>query len=172
MKKEVSPIIAVLGILAALTLVQVLYWRGLWGGAVLDMAGASGGGGGHSDSASMPAGLSDVIVTTVAGGGGAGHQDGAAASALFDGPVAIAVAESGAIYVADSRNHCIRTVSSVGEAATLAGGFFDMPIGWAGAIGGCAFLATLLGQNSYHVTRRGEMERKMAPRFPTRGSSG
>jgi DNA-binding beta-propeller fold protein YncE len=73
-----------------------------------------------------------VTVSTVAGGLAAGHRDGPAGSALFDGPAAVAVGDDGSIYVADSRNHCVRLVSPEGEVTTLAGmageaGFIDGP---------------------------------------------
>lgn len=62
------------------------------------------------------------IVTTFAGVkllNGA-HLDAAKASAKFNGPVGIAVAANGDIYVADRANHCIRKISG-GNVTTIAG---------------------------------------------------
>jgi sugar lactone lactonase YvrE len=62
-----------------------------------------------------------VGVSTVAGSPTPGHQDGLAAEARFDGPAAVAVDQAGTVYVADSRNHCLRSVSPEGVVGTLAG---------------------------------------------------
>jgi PKD repeat protein len=62
------------------------------------------------------------IVTTFAGVkllNGA-FQDGAKASAKFNGPVGIAVAANGDMYVADRNNHVIRKISG-GNVTTIAG---------------------------------------------------
>jgi sugar lactone lactonase YvrE len=60
-------------------------------------------------------------VSTIAGvAGPGGFADGAAGSALFSAPLGIAVATNGTIYVADSRNHCIRQISG-GVVSTFAG---------------------------------------------------
>ncbi|MCJ7751402.1 MAG: SMP-30/gluconolactonase/LRE family protein [Armatimonadetes bacterium] len=120
MRKEVSPLVGVVLILAALATVQGLYWRGL---LIEEKLGSprSGGGGGGGAEASLPTGLPDVIVETVAGGDDGGHRDGLAMEALFDGPAAVAAARDGALYVADSRNHVIRMISPVGRVSTVAG---------------------------------------------------
>ncbi|RPJ54020.1 MAG: gluconolaconase, partial [Acidobacteria bacterium] len=62
------------------------------------------------------------VVTTVAGGTGAGHQDGAAATATFDAPLGVAVAADGRIFVADTYNDCVRSISPEGVVTTVAGG--------------------------------------------------
>ena len=62
------------------------------------------------------------IVTTFAGVkllNGA-HQDAANASAKFSGPMGIAMAANGDIYIADRNNHCIRKISG-GNVTTIAG---------------------------------------------------
>lgn len=60
-------------------------------------------------------------VSTIAGiPGSGGFADGSAGSALFSAPLGIAVAANGAIFVADSRNHCIREISN-GAVSTFAG---------------------------------------------------
>lgn len=58
-------------------------------------------------------------VTTVAGDGIPGWKDGAAGTARFHTPRAIAVADDGAIYVADSLNHVIRRIDAMGMVTTL-----------------------------------------------------
>ena len=64
-----------------------------------------------------PAGAVSLFAG-VAGSGG--FADGAAGSALFNSPLGIAVAAKGAIFVADSDNHCIRKISG-GSVTTFAG---------------------------------------------------
>jgi sugar lactone lactonase YvrE len=64
------------------------------------------------------------VVTTYAGSS-AGFADGAAAAAMFNGPLAVAVAANGDVLVADSSNHRIRRILRAGTTAgavqTLAG---------------------------------------------------
>jgi hypothetical protein len=61
-------------------------------------------------------------VTTVAGNGAAGFADGVGDAARFNWPQAIEVDSHGLIYVADSNNHCIRTVQPAdGTVSTLCG---------------------------------------------------
>ena len=64
-----------------------------------------------------PAGAVSLFAG-VAGSGG--FADGAAGSALFTSPLGIAVAAKGAIFVADSGNHCVREISG-GSVTTFAG---------------------------------------------------
>ncbi|MDY7232493.1 N,N-dimethylformamidase beta subunit family domain-containing protein [Hyalangium rubrum] len=54
-------------------------------------------------------------VTTLAGNGESGGRDGAGATAMFRRPTGVAVGPDGAIYVADSDNHCIRKLVKDGE---------------------------------------------------------
>lgn len=62
------------------------------------------------------------VVHTLAGNAGdAGSSDGSGVDALFFDPQGIAVGSSGAIYVADTGNQTIRTVSLQGAVLTLAG---------------------------------------------------
>lgn len=62
------------------------------------------------------------VVTTVAGRPlEPGHADGAGNIAQFDSPTGIVVDGSGNLYVAESGNHDIRKISSVGVVSTLAG---------------------------------------------------
>jgi len=60
-------------------------------------------------------------VTTLAGVvGSSGFVNGTAVSAQFNAPLGIAVAPNGAVFVADSGNHCIRKISG-GVVSTFAG---------------------------------------------------
>jgi sugar lactone lactonase YvrE len=60
-------------------------------------------------------------VSTFAGvAGSGGFADGPTGSALFSAPLGIAVATNGTVFVADSRNHCIREISD-GVVTTFAG---------------------------------------------------
>lgn len=58
-------------------------------------------------------------VVTLAGSGLLGLKDGAAASAMFYRPMDVAVAADGTVYVADTLNHVIRSISPTGQVATL-----------------------------------------------------
>ena len=65
----------------------------------------------------------DGLVTTLAGQPGRkGYQDGPAHQALFFEPAAVAVGPHGNIYIADTRNHCIRCLTTNGVVRTVAGG--------------------------------------------------
>ena len=61
-------------------------------------------------------------VTTVAGNGTKGFADGVGNTARFYVPIGIEVDRQGLIYVADTNNHCIRTVQPAdGTVSTLCG---------------------------------------------------
>ena len=62
----------------------------------------------------------DGTVTTVAGGNGWGLRDGPADAAQFAGPMGVAIAPDGSIYVADAYNHRIRRIAD-GMVTTVAG---------------------------------------------------
>ncbi len=65
---------------------------------------------------------SSGAVTTFAGvAGGGGFLDGASGSALFNSPLGVTVATNGAVFVADSGNHCIRKISTGGTVTSFAG---------------------------------------------------
>ncbi|MDJ0366849.1 NHL repeat-containing protein [Hymenobacter sp. H14-R3] len=61
------------------------------------------------------------VVSTLAGTGTAGQTDGPGATAQFFLPTGIAVDAQGTVYVADTNNNCIRTISPAGVVSTLAG---------------------------------------------------
>lgn len=66
--------------------------------------------------------LSTGMVSTLAGQAGAwGSTDGAGSAARFYAPSDLAVDKNGSIYVADTENHTVRTVSPSGVVNTLAG---------------------------------------------------
>jgi len=68
-------------------------------------------------------------VTTLAGGGTAGLVDGSGLTARFNAPHGLAVDATGAVYVADTLNHCVRRIAPDGVVSTIAGsgvaGFAD-----------------------------------------------
>jgi len=72
-------------------------------------------------SKSNPQALVKALVSTVAGSGRAGYLDGAGDQAQFDGPLAVAVAADGTIFVADTYNDRVRTIAADGFVRTLAG---------------------------------------------------
>jgi hypothetical protein len=89
----------------------------------------------------------DGTVTTVAGGGAmlpsglevaGGYVDGPAAAARFNRPSGVAVGPDGALYVADSFNHCIRKIAG-GFVTTFAGNPKN-PGGSDGALADATFL--------------------------------
>ena len=62
------------------------------------------------------------VVTTIAGmAGQSGFTNGIGTNARFNSPLGMVVAANGTIYVADSGNHLIRSISSGGAVTTLAG---------------------------------------------------
>jgi len=103
-------------------------------------------------------------VETLAGDGGPGCRDGRGREARFDGPAAVAVDSAGTVFVADSRNHVIRSISPEGEVTALAGGagesgYRDGPAGEArfSAPAGVAVSpdgSVLVADTGNHVIRR------------------
>lgn len=70
---------------------------------------------------------SDGIVSTLAGSPRlAGSTDGRGTNARFNFPAGIAVDATGTLFVADSGNHTIRTISPQRDVATLAGSPVDI----------------------------------------------
>jgi sugar lactone lactonase YvrE/murein DD-endopeptidase MepM/ murein hydrolase activator NlpD len=63
----------------------------------------------------------DRQIATVAGDGIPGYVDGPAHQARFNGPIGIAVARDGRIFVADTYNDRIRVIDVNGTVSTLAG---------------------------------------------------
>jgi hypothetical protein len=63
----------------------------------------------------------DRQISTVAGDGTPGYVDGPANQARFDGPIGIALARDGRIFVADTYNVRIRVIGVDGMVSTLAG---------------------------------------------------
>jgi hypothetical protein len=90
-------------------------------------------------------------VTTLAGGSTAGFRDSVAAYALFNQPTAVALDETGAVYVADFLNNRIRVISG-GQVNTMAGNgstlIFYYPSGVATNNHNLVYVAD---QNNYRV---------------------
>jgi DNA-binding beta-propeller fold protein YncE len=107
-------------------------------------------------------------VRSVAGTGAVGRDDGAAATSTFSSPGAIGVGADGALYVADTGNHCIRRIHHE-RVTTLAGtgepGFadgqqaqaqFEAPIGISVAVDGTVYVADT-GNHRIREIRNGEV---------------
>uniref|UniRef100_A0A6B2LEW4 SMP-30/Gluconolactonase/LRE-like region domain-containing protein n=1 Tax=Arcella intermedia TaxID=1963864 RepID=A0A6B2LEW4_9EUKA len=60
----------------------------------------------------------DSKVTTITGISGPGHQDGPTKTAQFNTPKGIAIDKKGIIYVADSKNDCIRRIDLATSSVT------------------------------------------------------
>lgn len=73
------------------------------------------------------------VVSTFAGSGSAAFADGQGTAASFLSPLGITIDANGNLYVADTSNHRIRTVSPSGYVSTLAGtgvaSYIDAPVG-------------------------------------------
>jgi RHS repeat-associated protein len=63
----------------------------------------------------------DGSVTTLAGDGAIGFTNGAGAQARFNAPRGVAVDNAGNVYVADTGNSAVRSISPAGLVATVAG---------------------------------------------------
>ncbi len=62
----------------------------------------------------------DGVMTTIAGAGAAGSIDGPALQAKFQQPNGLALSSTGALYIADQKNHLIRKLEN-GVVSTVAG---------------------------------------------------
>lgn len=78
--------------------------------------------------------FADGEVTTIAGTGSAGLVNGDHTIAKFNYPRGICLDKSGNIYIADSWNHRIRKIDSLGIVSTYAGGGSAMGVGSTGAL--------------------------------------
>ena len=63
----------------------------------------------------------DGTTRTIAGTGAPGFREGQGLQAQFSSPTAVTVASDETLYVADSGNHRIRSISPTGEVSTIAG---------------------------------------------------
>jgi sugar lactone lactonase YvrE len=105
------------------------------------------------------------VVSTLAGSAGqAGSADGPGTLARFNAPYGIALGRNGNVYVADTLNHVIRSITPDGMVSTLAGvaqgagtsdgtagaARFNLPYGVAAAADGTVFVA----DSGNHVIRR------------------
>ncbi|MDB5100745.1 MAG: Serine/threonine-protein kinase PknD [Cyanobacteria bacterium RYN_339] len=91
----------------------------------------------------------DGTVTTLAGGPVAGATDGAALDARFNGPLGVATAPDGRIFVADAGNRSVRMIKD-GAVTTLAKAAGQLPTGLAFDGRGGVFLTDALDN---HVRR-------------------
>ncbi|MBK04015.1 MAG: hypothetical protein CL932_04535 [Deltaproteobacteria bacterium] len=61
-------------------------------------------------------------ISLVAGAGKPGYKEGPALQAMFDGPNGLIVSKSGLLYIADSKNHCIRVFDPKSQNVSLFAG--------------------------------------------------
>lgn len=109
----------------------------------------------------------DGTIRTLAGSGAAlpnglwvagGYADGRGSQARFNRPAGLASGADGALYVADTNNHCIRRIDSSGNVTTFAGSpvaghadgprisaTFDRPTGMASDAAGNLYVADFFG---------------------------
>ena len=93
------------------------------------------------------------VVTTIAGGAGlAGRADGSGTGARFNFPSGVAADTSGNVYVADTENNLIRSISSAGVVSTVAG-----QAGFSGGADGTGTAATFDGPSAVAVDSSGNI---------------
>lgn len=63
----------------------------------------------------------EQFVITIAGNGTAGYANGKEHEARFNQPMSVVMGSDGLIYVADTMNHCIRTIDKDGNVSLYAG---------------------------------------------------
>ncbi len=90
-------------------------------------------------------------VTTLAGSGTLGYADGNGVLADFKAPFAIAVDSNQIVYVADTNNHKIRKIDTLGNVSTLVGSF-SIPYGVA-----------VDGSDNLYITSYDKKIRKVTP---------
>ena len=130
-KRQVSPGAAVFIVVLVLTIVQVLWWRGLIYKPPIKPVGPGGPAGGAAPPPLILQGHSYVTVDTLAGAMEPGDADGPGYSTRFDRPTGLALDRAGKLYVCDTGNHRIRVCAADGTVSTLAGrdqGFADGPV--------------------------------------------
>lgn len=109
----------------------------------------------------------DGTSSTFAGTGDPGFDNGPGTSAKFNEPVGVVIAPDGTLYVSDSRNHCIRAISPLGDVTTHSGlvgvpGFTDGVAG-AARFNGPMGLALDSSGFLYVADRGNDRIRKVAP---------
>lgn len=109
-------------------------------------------------------------VSTIAGSGVPGFKDGRAGEAQFDGPIGVAVDQSGNLFIADTYNDSIRKITTEGVVTTFAGtgspsytdgqangATFDTPCGVAVDKDGNVFVADTGNNAIRKVTAQGDV---------------
>ena len=106
------------------------------------------------------------VVTTLAGSGVPGNKDGTGTAASFNSPGGVAVDTKGTVYVADSRNNLIRTITPTGVVTTLAGNGSYNSTNGIGAAASFAFPTDVtvdVAGNVYVADASNNMIRKINP---------
>lgn len=86
-------------------------------------------------------------VSTIAGAGGSSYAEGTGSAALFHWPQALTIGAGGLLYVTDTNNHRIRSVTTGGTTAFVAGGSSagDIPLTTGSATGTAALFRVARG---------------------------
>ncbi len=146
LKRSVSPGAAALLVIIVLAVIQYVWWRGL----VYKPKGPPGAGGPSAMPRPGPQdinvkGHDYVLVDTYSGDIEPGDVDGQEYIARFDRPSALAIDNSGKLFVCDTGNHKIKVVAANGAVTTLAGngqGYQDGPVADAKFSGPCGIAVT------------------------------
>ena len=129
-------------------------------------ANGTGYGGAITFKTNATAAVINANVTTVAGSATPGKVDGPGTSALFDGPEALAFnPATGNLYIGDTYNNAIRTMTTTGTVATLTNGtlgFANGPLASALFYGPKGFAFDAQG-NAYVADMGNSIIRKITP---------
>ena len=122
LKRQVSPGLAAVMVIAVLAIVQYVWYVGLVKKPTTPMGQPkSGGGPPPANKEVLLQGRDYVALDTIAGDTEPGLEDGAGYRARFDRPSGLAIATDGTVLIADTGNCAIRSMRPDGYVSTVAG---------------------------------------------------